>query len=302
MIWFIFSSAIIALLVFLTAGILAIRFLKRNKKHKSYAVYIFGAGLILAAITMFVPIYWNDFFKEDVGGRPGRIFMGVIETIGFSLHNSFRLFILDGDFEPVQHVVEDIIRQEDSWSWFGYFYYAVSILIYVSAPLLTFAFIATIIRGFWVRLRLRRCIRSKNYRVYCFSELNRKSILLAESIYQENKEKKKKQKNYFDDEEDSNRPLPYQELQAEPSEDNNGSQLVDEDGNVFNFDDLTDEEKMSIIHQQLILQKLQEDAEARGEQFDPQEYLAYLEQQAEAEAEEEELMNKNSSNKLNKSF
>ena len=116
------------------------------------------------------------------------------------------------------------------------------------------------------------------------------------------KEKKKKQKNYFDDEEDSNRPLPYQELQAEPSEDNNGSQLVDEDGNVFNFDDLTDEEKMSIIHQQLILQKLQEDAEARGEQFDPQEYLAYLEQQAEAEAEEEELMNKNSSNKLNKSF
>ena len=116
------------------------------------------------------------------------------------------------------------------------------------------------------------------------------------------KEKKKKQKNYFDDEEDSNRPLPYQELQAEPSEDNNGSQLVDEDGNVFNFDDLTDEEKMSIIHQQLILQKLQEDAEARGEQVDPQEYLAYLEQQAEAEAEEEELMNKNSSNKLNKSF
>ncbi|MBR0294942.1 MAG: hypothetical protein IJQ67_03430 [Bacilli bacterium] len=194
MIWFIFSSAIIALLVFLTAGIFAIRFLKRNKKHKSYAVYIFGAGLILAAITMFVPIYWNDFFKEDVGGRPGRIFMGVIETIGFSLHNSFRLFILDGDFEPVQHVVEDIIRQEDSWSWFGYFYYAVSILIYVSAPLLTFAFIATIIRGFWVRLRLRRCIRSKNYSVYCFSELNRKSILLAESIYQENKEKKKKQK------------------------------------------------------------------------------------------------------------
>ena len=113
-------------------------------------------------------------------------------------------------------------------------------------------------------------------------------------------EKPKKEKGLFDDDlNDSNKPIPYQELQAEPSEENkSGSQLMDEDGNVFNFDDLTDEEKMSIIHQQLILQRLQEEAEARGEQFDPQEYLALLE----AQAEEEELMKKNSSNKLNKSF
>ena len=73
---------------------------------------------------------------------------------------------------------------------------------------------------------------------------------------------------------------------------------MDEEGNVFNFDDLTDEEKMSILHQQLLFQKLQEEAEARGEQFDPQEYLAYLEQQA----NEEELNMKKESNKLNKSF
>ena len=113
-------------------------------------------------------------------------------------------------------------------------------------------------------------------------------------------EKTKKEKGLFDDDlNDSNKPILYQELQAEPSEENkSGSQLMDEDGNVFNFDDLTDEEKMNIIHQQLILQRLQEEAEARGEQFDPQEYLALLE----AQAEEEELMKKNSSNKLNKSF
>ena len=133
-------------------------------------------------------------------------------------------------------------------------------------------------------------------------EKNKKEI--EEKIKKEKeKESKQKKQNLFDDDlEDSNRHIPYKELQAEPSEDNNGSQLMDEDGNVFNFDDLTDEEKMSIIHQQLILQRLQEEAEARGEQFDPQEYLAYLEQQAEAEAEEEELMKKNGSSKLNKSF
>ena len=34
---------------------------------------------------------------------------------------------------------------------------------------------------------------------------------------------------------------------------------------------------MNILQQQLILQKLQEETETRGEQFNPQEYLAYLE-------------------------
>ena len=58
---------------------------------------------------------------------------------------------------------------------------------------------------------------------------------------------------------------------------------------------------MVIIQQQLILQRLQEEAEARGEQFDPQEYIEFLERQA-LEEEEEELKEGKSSNKLNKSF
>ena len=121
---------------------------------------------------------------------------------------------------------------------------------------------------------------------------------------EENEKEKEKERKLKEDLDALENPIPYQELQAEPSEENknsdNGNQFMDEEGNVFNFDDLTDEEKMSIIHQQIILQKLQEEAEARGEQFDPQEYLAYLEQQA----EEEELMKKKNfnSNKLNKSF
>ena len=63
---------------------------------------------------------------------------------------------------------------------------------------------------------------------------------------------------------------------------------MDEEGNIYNYDDLSDEEKMVIVQQQLILQKLQEEAEARGEQFDPQEYIEFLERQALEEEEEEE--------------
>ena len=74
----------------------------------------------------------------------------------------------------------------------------------------------------------------------------------------------------------------------------------------------------------MILQKLQEEAEARGEHFDPQEYLAFLEEQAkeeelkeqqehggeeqeheqgqEHEQEQGEEMSEGESNKINKSF
>ena len=96
----------------------------------------------------------------------------------------------------------------------------------------------------------------------------------------------------------------YQQINVEPTEEkdkkeeSSDTHFIDENGNVFNIDDLTEEEKMIIIQQQLILQKLQEEAEARGEQFDPHEYIEFLEKQAKEE-EEKDIKN---DGKLNKSF
>ena len=146
------------------------------------------------------------------------------------------------------------------------------------------------------------------------------------NIKKEKKEKEKENENKIiikneEDEEEKNNnekkenvinkdlePIPYPEMLAEPSErekentENNNSHFEDEEGNIYNYDDLTEEEKMVIIQQQLILQRLQEEAEARGEQFDPQEYIEFLERQAIEEEEEDELKEGKSSNKLNKSF
>ena len=115
--------------------------------------------------------------------------------------------------------------------------------------------------------------------------LNYKNQILNVELTEENKTKEKnKDKDKDKDKESSD-----------------DSHFVDDEGNVHNLDDLTDEEKMIILQQQLILQKLQEEAEARGEQFDPQEYFEFLERQAKEE-EEEELNQKDGDNKLNKSF
>jgi hypothetical protein len=103
--------------------------------------------------------------------------------------------------------------------------------------------------------------------------------------------------------------MPYKQLPAEPTErekesSDENSHFEDEEGNIYNYDDLTDEEKMLIIQQKIILQKLQEEAEARGEQFNPQEYIEFLERQAleEEEEEDEDFKEGKGSNKLNKSF
>ena len=106
-------------------------------------------------------------------------------------------------------------------------------------------------------------------------------------------------------------PIPYKVLNAEPSErnresseENENSHYEDEEGNIYNVDDLTNEEKMLIIQQKIILQKLQEEAEARGEQFNPQEYIEFLERQAmeEEEEEDDDFKENKKGNKLNKSF
>ncbi len=74
----------------------------------------------------------------------------------------------------------------------------------------------------------------------------------------------------------------------------------EEDEGDFNLDNLTEEEKMALIQQREILLKLQEEAEARGEHFDIQEYLAQLAEQSE---EDDEIGNQeDQSDKFNKSF
>ena len=112
----------------------------------------------------------------------------------------------------------------------------------------------------------------------------------------ENNNIKEEEKNY-NEEKDNNilNNNKNQKLNEEKTKENNNkdeessddSHFVDEEGNIHNIDDLTDEEKMIILQQRLILQKLQEQAEARGEQFDPQEYIEYLERQVREEEEEE---------------
>ena len=96
-----------------------------------------------------------------------------------------------------------------------------------------------------------------------------------------------------------------EEIQNENNEINGeGEEEVAEEGEnddeEINLDDLTEEEKIALLQQREILEKLKEEAEAKGEHFDVQEYLEMLEKQANEEEEEGDI--KNEDDKNNKSF
>ena len=108
--------------------------------------------------------------------------------------------------------------------------------------------------------------------------------------------------NYMNNEEE-NKNEENGENGEENMEGEEGMEEGENDDEEINLDDLTEEDKMALLQHQEMLQKLQEEAEARGEHFDIQEYLAMLERQANEEEEEGEEGGDNKiSEKINKSF
>ena len=87
-------------------------------------------------------------------------------------------------------------------------------------------------------------------------------------------------------------------IKFDKNEDLNEAEEEEDEGD-FNLENLPEEERIAFLQQREILLKLQEEAEARGEHFDIQEYLAQLAEQSEEDDENEQ---QNKSNKLNKSF
>ena len=130
-------------------------------------------------------------------------------------------------------------------------------------------------------------------------ENNNKNNLMNEEDLKEENEQKSENKVQNDNKIIENKSNENNQYNNNNENNENNMNISDEEENDFNFDDLTEEEKIALIQQRELLLKLQAEAEARGEQFNIQEYLAQLEEQAE---EDEFGQQGQNDNKLNKSF
>lgn len=153
-----------ALVLFLSGCAAAVLSKNGRGLKKSSPVNCLIIGVFLSSVMLFVPIYAR-MFNGDEGGW--------IKTILLSIHNSIRLFIVDGEF----NIIDDNITGNLGPIWMPYSVLAA--VLFVFAPILTFSVILSLIKNVWASAAYRF---SYFRNVYAFSQWNERAVSLAMSI------------------------------------------------------------------------------------------------------------------------
>lgn len=143
---------------------------KRSNKNGVFTSFSWLViGIFVSAAIMFVPIYLNDLETPQNWST-------YLKLPFLCIHNALRLFVVDADFGNVR----DVIGMLDVGSAFKGIYTVVFACYYVIAPLLTGAFVLSLIKGLYEKWRYY--IRRNPQKLYIMSELNENSLALAYDI------------------------------------------------------------------------------------------------------------------------
>ncbi len=142
----------------------------RRAKRVLSAIQVYTIGVFASVVLVFIPIYYNSY---DFGDP-----YGFIRPLLISVHNSLRIFILDGDFD----VIVKSLRDQNVVLRVCFSLY--SAFLYVIAPVLTFGNVLSLFKNIKDEIRYKW---HKNKPHFIMSELNEKSIALAKSICSQQK-------------------------------------------------------------------------------------------------------------------
>ena len=121
-------------------------------------------------VLVFVPIYYTSYDFGDA--------YNFFRPILIAIHNSLRIFILDADFDIIVKSINDQnVLLRVCFSLYSAF-------LYLIAPILTFSNVLSLFKNMKGEIRYKWHKRKKHY---IMSELNDKSIALAKSIYDRQK-------------------------------------------------------------------------------------------------------------------
>lgn len=123
-------------------------------------------SVFLSGVILMLPIYSQRFS----GGA-----LHILRTLLMSVYSTMRQFILDGDLDTVLEYSEGLSQGLSAG------YSLVGVILHVLAPILTFGFVLSFFRNISSYRELLFHYRAP---LYVFSELNEKSLVLAESIKQ----------------------------------------------------------------------------------------------------------------------
>ena len=129
------------------------------------SLQIYTIGLFLSVVAIFIPIYYTEYpFGDEYT---------YIRPLLISIHNSLRIFILDGDFD----IIKNSLNEQPELLRILYSLY--SAILYVVAPVMTFTNVLSLFKNIKGEIRFWF---HKYKKIYVMSELNQKSVALAKSI------------------------------------------------------------------------------------------------------------------------
>lgn len=181
-------SLVISILILVSTIILSVVLHKRdmvkdNVIRKGIVIkpfQVFLIGFFIAAAVVFYPVYYTDFFVEDMG------FVKVFKSILLSIHNVLRLFVLDGEFDNINSFLCNSVGVSSN---VGVTYSVYAALIYIVAPTLTAGVVLSFFKGASAFIKYSLHFHSD---IYILSDLNEKSIILAQDILTNKTDKRRK--------------------------------------------------------------------------------------------------------------
>lgn len=161
---FFFLSASVLVVSLITTILLA---QKNNKKTKP--LYWLVGGVFVSTVLLLYPI-----LKISFDGNYGSTF----EAIIISMHNAIQFFTADSDFGIISGNAENLS------GWIKPAYSLLGTVLIILAPILTFGFLLSFFKGVTARLKHIMHLPADSY---IFSEINTKSVSLAQSIRKKDK-------------------------------------------------------------------------------------------------------------------
>lgn len=145
---------------------------KRGKKVLS-SLHLFTIGVFCATVLIFLPYYYTNYCFGDSHA--------IVRPFLISIHHTLRVFILDGEFDTIIEATAGLSTAPHVFFTF------VAAVLYVLAPALTFSNVLSMFKNIVDEIRFSW---HKVRPFYIFSELNERSVALAESISERTQDKR----------------------------------------------------------------------------------------------------------------
>ena len=164
---FVVTVFIFAVLILVSTVVSAFIINKKRFWGNKSVLYIISGGVALSSFAMFLPIYslMFDTYKA---------FFSIL----LSIHNTLRLFAIDGEFNIVSEFFENEVNAVIPDS-FANIYMGLFAILFVSSPLLTFSIVLSFFKNLISYFKYRFYA---NRDAYIFSELNEKTLTLATDL------------------------------------------------------------------------------------------------------------------------